>query len=217
MGQLMARFTLSLSILCFLIAGFFQMAEAAEVNLESRLAALHSMKANFTQTILDNHGKTVQQSNGNMALLRPGKFRWETKKPIPQLIIANGTKLWIFDPDLEQVTIRALHQATGESPALLLSQENSSIDKDYLVKVAAKKGSKLTWYVLTPRAEDSVFAAVEMGFNSDSLQEMRLQDHLGHSTHIVFKDMKSNVDLPEALFVFKKTANIDIIDETKRK
>ncbi len=216
MGKLISRIILNLAFFC-LVSIFPLAATAADVSLESRLSSLHSMKANFTQTILDNHGKAIQQSNGNMALLRPGKFRWETKKPIPQLIIANDAKLWIFDPDLEQVTIRALHHATGESPALLLSHENTTIDKDYVVKTQMKKGSSLTWYVLTPRSEDSVFAAVEMGFNSENLQEMRLQDHLGHSTHIVFKNMQSNIDLPDSLFIFKKTANIDVIDETKRK
>lgn len=214
--QLRGRFIrLVFVLVCVLVACKVMAAES--VTLGSRLNAIHSMKANFKQTIYDNHNKPIQQSTGTMAMLRPGKFRWETVKPIPQLIIANSTKLWIVDPDLEQVTIRALHKATGETPALMLSNENAEINKDYVVKELSKKGSSLAWYKLTPKSADSVFESVEMGFKDLALQEMRLEDHLGHNTHIEFTRASLNTSLPESLFVFKKTPNMDVIDETKRK
>lgn len=206
---------LAFVIICVIVASKVMAAES--VTLGSRLNAIHSMKANFKQTIYDNRNKAIQQSAGTMAMLRPGKFRWETTKPIPQLIIANNTKLWIVDPDLEQVTIRALHKATGETPALMLSNENAEINKDYVVKEFTKKGSSLVWYKLTPRSADSVFEFVEMGFKDQGLQEMRLADHLGHNTHIEFTHASLNTSLSESLFVFKKTPNMDVIDETKRK
>ncbi len=195
----------------------FNQAAIAGTTIEARLNAVHSMKADFVQTIQDNRGKKIQQSFGSMALVRPGKFRWDTKKPIPQLIIANDSRLYIVDKDLEQVTIRALHQATGESPALLLSHENASIEHDYVVKEITKKGSNLSWYSLKPKAEDSPFALVEMGFAGNVLQQMSLQDHLGHSTQIEFKHVQSNIALSNSLFVFKKTANMDVIDETSKR
>src|SRR5437016_1696485 len=106
---------------------------ASTSDLSNVLNSIRTMKANFIQTVYDNRGKAIQQSKGQMALARPGKFRWDVKKPIPQLIIANNTKLWIYDPDLQQVTIKSLQHVTGETPALLLSHENNVLENDYKV------------------------------------------------------------------------------------
>lgn len=209
--MLKSRFIFTLVVSLFSIAAN----ATASSDLSGLLKGIRSMKADFTQTIFDNRDKPIQKSYGNMALVRPGKFLWQTTKPIPQLIIANDSRLWIYDPDLEQVTIRALHKATGESPALLLSHEDAEIDHDYTVKTISKKAGK--WFVLIPRGEDSVFEQVEMGFNGAELTEMRLQDHIGHHTQILFKHTQTNVNIPASLFTFKKTANIDVIDETKHK
>lgn len=184
--------------------------------LSSLLNSLHSMRADFTQTIFDNRGKAIQTSYGHMALQRPGKFRWEISKPIPQLIVANDKRLWVYDPDLEQVTIRALHQAAGESPAVLLSQENATIDQDYAVTQIQKGAPHWQWFALAPRGADSVLASIQMGFMDKQLHEMKLQDHLGHTTKIEFQHTAMNVSLPDTLFTFKKPPHVDVIDETKR-
>lgn len=184
-------------------------------DLAAMLNKVRTMRADFKQTTYDNRGTTVLQSNGNMALERPGKFRWEIKKPIPQTIIANGNRLWIFDPDLEQVTIRLLARAAGESPAMLLTQENASIDKNYKVTNSQTNMSGWQWFTLKPRNSDNMIASVQMGFMHNELHEMRLDDHLGHTTRIQFLNIKSNLSLPDALFVFNPPANVDVIDETK--
>lgn len=109
----------------------------SSTELSDLLKSVQGMKANFTQTLYDGRGKAKQTSYGNMAMQRPGKFRWEVTKPMPQLIIANQTTLWIFDPDLEQVTIRSLSKASGETPAFLLS-DSSAVDAHYTVKKLIK-------------------------------------------------------------------------------
>jgi outer membrane lipoprotein carrier protein len=179
--------------------------------------AVHTMRADFVQTIYDNHGKAIQKSYGKMALQRPGKFRWEMSKPIPQMIITSDTRLWIYDPDLEQVTIKPLGQAAGESPALLLSHENTAIDKDYTVTEIQKKQPGWQWFNLIPRNADSMFASVEIGFMANQLHTMKLQDHLGHTTQIEFNHIQTNIALPSSLFIFKKPANVDVIDETRHR
>src|SRR5262245_45378285 len=93
-------------------------------DLSKRLSAMSSMQANFTQTVYNNRGKITQKSYGRMAMQRPGKFRWDVTRPIPQLIIANQSKLYIYDSDLQQLTIRSLNKAAGETPALLLSHDD---------------------------------------------------------------------------------------------
>lgn len=189
-------------------------AESASAQLLPLLNHVSSMQASFTQTVYDNRGQSVQQSTGTLALSRPGKFRWDVKRPMPQLIVANQSKLWIYDPDLEQVTIRAFSPKASDSPALLLSHPDQTLDKDYFVTSIHKKQSTLTWFSLKPRSDDNLFQEVQLGFNQTQLQEMRLIDHLGHTTQIEFSNIKTNTTLSPQLFVFKIPKQADVIDET---
>lgn len=186
-------------------------------DLENLLNALHTLRANIVQVVYDERGKVVQTSYGQMALERPGKFRWEIKKPIPQLIIANGTRLWIYDPDLQQVTIRALHLAVGDAPALLLSHKETDLNTDFTVKELPKNEPTWQWFELIPKKADSMFASIEMGFMNGHIQEMGLKDHLGHRTKIEFKNPQINITLSASLFTFTPPKNADVIDETRQK
>lgn len=183
-------------------------------DLKALLNNVKTMQASFNQTIYDNYGKAIQSSQGSMSMERPGKFRWEVKKPIPQVIIANQNKLWIYDPDLEQVTIRKLERATGDAPALLLSHVDAELDKNYAVKADPSKGTQ--WFVLIPKNKDSMFEQIKLGFDKQQIQEMQLKDHLDHSTNIKFTNIKTNIAVSAALFNFKPPKNTDVIDETKK-
>lgn len=185
-------------------------------DLVALLSSVQTMQANFTQTLYDNHGKVIQESHGSMAMFRPGKFRWQVTKPIPQLVIANDTKLWIYDEDLEQVTIRSLKKATGETPALLLSHANASLDKEFNIKQVNKKNAAWKWYALTPKKADNMFASIEMGFKNGFMTEMQLKDHLGHTTLIRYKDIQTNLNLSPSLFTFKPPAHVDVINEISK-
>ncbi|OGT42475.1 MAG: outer membrane lipoprotein carrier protein LolA [Gammaproteobacteria bacterium RIFCSPHIGHO2_12_FULL_37_34] len=182
--------------------------------LGNLLTSIKTIQASFTQTIYDNRNKPAQRSFGKMAMKRPDQFRWEVIKPIPQLIISNQSRLWIYDPDLEQVTIRSLKQTIGEAPSMLLNYNNAALDKEYVVTVLQKKSSTLHWFALTPKNPDNVFVAVQLGFANNIINQMRLQDHLGNTTFIQFENIKANTSLPVTLFVFKVPAGIDVIDET---
>lgn len=201
---------------CILLSGLlsiisFAHAASAPDELTVLLEGVRTMKADFVQTVYDNHNKPIQHADGHMALERPGKFRWEISKPIPQLIIANQSRLWIYDPDLAQVTVRSLQQATGETPALLLSHADTDLENEFNVK-ELKSVAKVRWFHLVPRNGDN-FAAIELGFKNQQITEMRLQDHLGHTTHIQFKNINVNKSLTAATFVFKAPPNVDVIYE----
>lgn len=183
-------------------------------SLRDLLKPIRTMRANFTQVIFDDRGKAIQRGAGRMAVMRPAKFRWEITKPIPQLIIANGSRLWIYDPDLEQVTIRPLQQAEGETPALLLSHD-PVIEKNFTVK--ATQTNVVQKFTLIPKEQDSMFASIQLNFMKGQIKEMRLQDHLGHMTLIQFQRTEINKALSPALFVFKIPANVDVIDETRQR
>ncbi len=185
-------------------------------SLANELNAIHTYQANFSQVIYDNHNKALQSSQGKMALQRPGKFRWEITQPIPQLIIANGAKLWIYDADLQQVTIRAFTESAGDAPALFLSHPNADIEKNFIVKVLPNKAG-VQWYSLTPKSGENNFSNIEMGFANNEIQAMNLKDQMGHITKIQFNHINLNTDLSAALFTFKVPANVDVIDETKKR
>jgi outer membrane lipoprotein carrier protein len=187
-------------------------------DLSALLNSLKSMKADFTQTIYDNHGKAIQKSYGQMALQRPGKFRWDVTKPIPQLIVANDNRLWIYDRDLQQVTIRSLKKAAGEAPALLLSQVNAELENNYNIKELQQEKGSMQWFLLTPKdANRGMLASTQIGFQGNEIREMRLKDNLDHTTSIQFQHIKTNTNLPDSFFVFKSPKGVDIIDENRRK
>lgn len=191
-------------------------ADPANDSLNQQLKNIRSMKSDFSQTIIDKKGKLIQKSHGRMALQRPGKFRWETTAPTRQLVVATGSKLSIYDPDLEQVVIRGLSKQAGQTPALMLSDANPILETDFNVKTATVPGSNLQWYVLSPKDRSSMFASIRMGFQGGQLREMQLRDHLEHTTTIQFTNSKYNGTLPSALFNFAPPKNVDVIDETKK-
>lgn len=210
------RFNLIKFLYAAIFSGFFiSAAYAADAeDLSGLLNGIKTMRAGFTQTIYDNHGQAVQQSSGKMALERPGKFRWEVSKPMPQTIIANADRLWIYDPDLEQVTIRSLKSEAGEAPALLLSHQNTKLENDYSIKSLPTKDN-MSWFLLKPKKSDNMFAEVKMGFANNQLKEMVLDDQIGHSTRVKFQKIEMNASISPSLFVFKAPKGTDVIDETR--
>lgn len=206
----MKKFLIFVILFSICLSGY-----AASSDLKELLNAVKTMQANFTQTVNDNRGKSVQKSYGRMTMQRPGKFRWEVTKPIPQLIIANGSRLWIYDPDLQQVTIRSLNSGSGGAPALLLSHVDTALDRDFKVKELPNKTPGWSWFALTPRQQDNMFASIQMGFSNKQIREMQLKDHLGHTTFVRFTNSSINHPLPSSSFVLNAPSSADVIDETK--
>lgn len=205
------------TILFFIFASFFfahAYAQQDADHLTTLLKNMHGMQAHFTQSILDKNGNVMQTNSGKMALQRPNQFRWEVTKPIRQLIVTNGKQLWIYDPDLEQVTIRKLVKAAGETPAMLLSDENLALTHEFSVK-PLKKIKAITWYLLIPKDKSSVISQLKLGFKENEIRGMQIEDHLGHLTQIEFSQVKSNKPVEAALFNFKPPAHVDVINETK--
>lgn len=190
-------------------------AETPVNTLSQLLKNMRSMQANFVQTILDKHGKAIQTASGKMALQRPSQFRWNTLDPNRQLIVTNGKRLWIYDPDLDQVTIRSLSKAAGETPAMLLSDETLTLDKDFIVSPSESKDS-MQWFKLIPKDKGSLVSTLRLGFSNGVIQQMIIEDHLGHTTRIRFSNVITNAAINKSQFAFTPPANVDVIDETKR-
>jgi outer membrane lipoprotein carrier protein len=190
-------------------------AQDATDELNQLLAETHTMRADFSQTISDKTAKQLQSATGKMALERPGKFRWEVLEPTAQLVVANGQRLWIYDPDLEQVTIRLISKEMGETPALLLSNTEVTLAKNFTVRENDDDVANTQWFTLTPKSQNSMLAMIKLGFVKKRISTMVLEDHLGHTTIIEFKNVHVNSDLALSLFKFRPPANVDVIDETQ--
>ncbi|MEO8343288.1 MAG: outer membrane lipoprotein chaperone LolA [Gallionella sp.] len=180
--------------------------------LKTFIAATHSAQANFTQEVLDQNGKRIQSASGVMQFQRPGKFRWSYQKPYEQLIVGDGTRFWLYDTDLNQVTVRKLDAALGSSPAALLSGSNE-IERGFTLTEGGNKDG-MEWLQATPKGQDSSFNKVLMAFNAQAeLVVMELNDMFGHKTVLRFSAMQRNPKLAEKQFHFTPPKGADVISE----
>ncbi|MFA5170983.1 MAG: outer membrane lipoprotein chaperone LolA [Sulfuriferula sp.] len=181
--------------------------------LKSFIAQTKTAQAHFNQVVLDKAGNAKQQTQGTMAFSRPGKFRWSYDKPYEQLIVGDGNKIYLYDVDLAQVTIKKLDQALGSSPAALLAG-NNEIEKFYTLSEAGTHDG-LTWLTATPKDKDSSFSQIQMGFSHSNLMEMRIRDNFGLTTQLKLSQLVRNPKLPASTFSFTPPAGVDVISDSK--
>ena len=179
--------------------------------LKTFLTDAKTLKANFEQTVSDGSGKIIQRSTGSMEFARPGKFRWEYQKPYQQLVVGDGEKLWLFDPDLNQATVRKLDKAIGSSPAALLAGD-TEIDNNFKLKDAGAQNN-LNWVLATPKSTESTFEWVRMGFGDSGLSVLELKDNFGQTTVIKLTNVQLNGKLPTTDFSFTPPKGADVISD----
>lgn len=179
--------------------------------LRNFLNNTQSASARFAQMVLDRDMKKLQQASGAMQFSRPGKFRWAYEKPYEQLIVSDGSQLWIYDKDLSQVTVRPLDRALGSSPAALLAGKNV-IEENYTLNDAGTQDG-LEWVEAVPKTRDTAFERVRIGFGKGGLEAMELKDQFGQTTAIKFADVVRNPKLPPETFSFAPPPGADVIRE----
>jgi outer membrane lipoprotein carrier protein len=200
---------LFLGLLLVLLPATGQAASIAE--LQALLRNTSTARAHFAQIVLDQDLTVVQKASGVMAFARPGRFRWEYNKPYEQVIVGDGTRLWIYDKDLNQVTVRKLQGALGVSPAELLAGSND-IEKGYTLSTAGSEQG-LEWLEAVPKNRDTVFERIRLGFGKAGLEAMELRDQFGQMTVIKFSAVERNTELPAGWFTFTPPAGADVIGE----
>lgn len=194
------------------IAVFPLFAEAGAVDqLHQFLTNTRTLKAEFTQMVIGKSGRKPQNSSGLVAISRPGKLRWDIQKPYPQLIVGDGEKIWIYDTELKQVTVRKAGQAISGSPAAILSG-NNDLEKNFTLAEAGE-AEGMAWVEATPKASDSGFEKVRLGFAGSDLKAMELQDSFGQTTHIRFTRLERNPALPANTFKFTPPGGVDVVGE----
>jgi outer membrane lipoprotein carrier protein len=186
------------------------MAAAAGIDtLKNYLRETSSATAQFTQVVYDRSMRKLQETSGTMTFARPGRIRWAYEKPYEQLIVGDGNKLWVYDKDLNQVTVKAMGQAIGGSPAALLAGSND-IEKDFRISASGMKDG-LDWLEAIPRSGESTFQKVRMGFGKSGLEAMELLDGFGQLTVVRFSGIERNPKLSPELFQFAPPKGADVI------
>lgn len=170
---------------------------------------IHSMSARFEQSLVDADDNVVEESSGNLEILRPGRFRWSYEEPYEQLLVADGLNVWSYDADLEQVTVKPQAEVLGNTPALLLGGAGDVLAEFERAESFEDRGS--VWVRLVPRSEDSGFSSVDLGFTDGLLSRMIFIDSLGQSTLIALFGVVINEPLSEDRFVFALPANVDLV------
>jgi outer membrane lipoprotein carrier protein len=179
--------------------------------LKAFIAGAKTAEADFTQTVTDKSGRVTQQASGKMVFARPGKFRWDYTKPYEQVIVSDGVKLWLYDNDLDQVTIKPLGDVIAGTPAALLAGDNA-IEKYFSVK-NAEDADGLEWLEAIPKNRDTTFERIRMGFKGDELVQMELFDFFGQRTTLKLTHLVRNPTLSPSRFKFTPPKGADVIGE----
>jgi len=193
------------------LAALAQAAGPARERLDAFAKGLHSLTGHFTQSLTNADGQPGQTSSGTLALEAPREFRWDTLTPYKQIIVADGSRVWLYDPSLEQVTVRKQSAEEAHSPLTVLT-DVSQLDKSFKVTEEGERDG-LQWLRLTSTAKDPQFAFADLGFDAHGLARMIFRDQLGSTTDIRFSDWKRNVAIPPQTFHFTPPKGADVIGD----
>ena len=183
-------------------------AQSAEKRLNDALGNLDNLTADFKQTVLDDDKKIVQQSSGKVAIQRPGKFSWIYTTPYEQKIIADGKELWVYDVDLDQVTVKPMAAGLASAPIMILMRKEKLASEFNISEVGQRKF--LYWVELEPKSQDLEYTSVYIGLEDGAVKAMELRDKFGQSTQIVFENLRLNVVHNPKTFIFVPPKGVDV-------
>ena len=181
----------------------------AEDFIADYFAGLETFQASFTQHVVDSTGAEMQNSDGTVWIERPGRFRWDYVTPFRQELVANGKKLWTYDADLEQATVRPVDEALSSTPAMLLSGYRPVSEVMDWKAIGTEGG--LQWYELKPKKADASVETVRIAFQVDELSVIEVVDSFGNNTRIRFSDIRKNQPIDAKRFTFTPPPGTDVI------
>lgn len=184
--------------------------QAPNARLQTKLNALRTLSASFTQVVKTKR-REVSRSAGTMALARPGRFRWQTTTPMEQWVVADGRRLWVYDVDLEQVSVKKQEKSVGGTAALFLSGYDDTVARDFDVTFIEK--GKTTAFDLTAKSNKANFQEVKLEFEGAALKGIVLYDQLGQITTVTLGHIQVNPKLAPSLFQFKAPKGVDVVQQ----
>ncbi|MDO8705216.1 MAG: outer membrane lipoprotein chaperone LolA [Sulfuricaulis sp.] len=172
---------------------------------------VNSISARFNQVVRDESGSTVQESSGTLWIQRPNKFRWDYVAPYKQEIVADGKRIWVYDPGLQQVSVRPLTNGLGGTPAMLLAGKGR-LDDNFKIK-SLDPQDNLEWVQLTPRHKDSGYEDIRIGFANGKMRVLEMVDGFGHTTRVMFEAPRENARIEAERFSFTPPEGVDVVGE----
>ncbi len=205
-------FMLSIAALLFMSNAAAEVAAGqARARLDAFATGLHSLTGHFSQTLTNPNGQASKTSSGTLALEAPREFRWDTLAPYQQTIVADGGRVWMYDPELEQVTVRRQSTEEAHSPLTVLT-DLKQLDREFKTTEHGERDG-LVWLRLTSTSNDPQFAWVDLGFDAKGLARMAFRDQLGSTTEIRFSHWQRNPPLPPGTFTFVPPEGVDVIGD----
>jgi outer membrane lipoprotein carrier protein len=206
------RFAVVAALFALFLCGTAQAATGpARARLDTFAQGLHAISGNFTQTLTNADGQPGQTSSGTLVLQAPRQFRWDTLAPYKQTIVADGSRVWMYDPELEQVTVRKQDTEEAHSPLTVLT-DLKQLDKDFKVTEQGERDG-LVWLRLTSTAKEPQFDYADLGFDANGLARMQFKDQLGSTTDIRFSNWQRNPEIPPQDFNFTPPKGADVIGD----
>jgi len=201
---------MAVAVLCLSFS--LSAAESGTVKLNDFVERVDTFQAKFTQTVVDGNGQQLEKAEGLFILERPGKFRWDYLQPYPQYIVADGIRIWFYDVDLEQVTVKSQQDLLEDTPATLLSGDTKPADKYNLTDISSEDG--LSWLKLVPKDIESNYQTITLAFDKFGLNQMIMGDSFGQKTRIVFTQTKENPELADDVFIFTPPVGVDVVGDS---
>lgn len=201
-------------LLMISLLGSVSASAATPATIEAFSRDLVSLQGKFEQRVYDANDRLREESRGEVALAVPRQFRWDYQQPFEQTIVADGSRIWIHDPDLEQVTVR--EQAEGEASSPLMVLIDPGLLEERFVLTAEQAAEGLDWFLLEPKgADEAGFETARLGMRDGSLVEIRLQDQLGQRTIMKFSAWQRNGVLRDGLFRFVPPPGADVVGDLR--
>lgn len=210
---MMRKFLLARLLVLLLGLWFAMSAHAVDgkARLDTFFKGLKTMRAEFVQTLVDAEQRVKEESEGVLLLSRPGRFRLDYSKPYSQLYVADGTRIWMYDKDLEQVTVRPQEEALGSTPAMLLSGSEPLERNFTLQELGDHEG--FTWVDLKPKQKDATFAYIRLALEGDVIRAMEMVDNFGQMTRLFFHTVSRNPKVEADAFRFTPPPGVDVVGE----
>lgn len=207
----LARSCVAVIVSCSFVAGAAASPDDGIAQLKRFVAEAAGAQGRFEQIVTASSGRRPQRASGHFAFVRPGQFRWVYETPYTQVLVSDGERLWAWDEDLNQVTVKRLGDALGSTPAAILAGDGA-LERDFDLSEAGRADG-LAWVIARPRQSDSTFETMRVGLTDGMLRRMELRDHFGQTTVIDFDDLRTDIAPDPALFSFTPPPGADVIGE----
>ncbi len=184
-------------------------ADAVQI-LRDFVRDVDSGRATFTQVVTSPDGAKTKTSSGRFEFSRPNRFRFDYLKPYPQSIVADGQRVWVHDPDLNQVTVRKIQSALGQTPAALLA--GGALDPSFELSALPDRDG-LQWVRAVPKAPDGGFKWMAVGFKGRVLAAVEILDAFGQRSLLRFEGFATDTAPVPSRFVFTPPSGADVLEQ----